>query len=357
MHRRTIALVTTALVALGAPVPLLAQAVTNSPPPVVGAPTVTVQHIKVHAPSLVGNLEGESPDRDVLVMLPPGYSSHPHRRYPVVYALHGYSIGAEQWIHEIHVPQTIENADAKGARDMIIVLPDSKTVYGGSMYSGGQTVGDFETFIYRDLVHYIDGHYRTIPDRLSRGLVGHSMGGYGATRIGMKHADVFGALYIMSPCCLSPRPTDQIDPKALASLEAIKSPADAADLPFLTKAMLATAAAWSPDPKKPPLFLDLPTKDGVIQPDVLARWTANAPLAFVDQYIGNLKQYRAIAIDVGDQDGLRFDAGKLHDILDSYGVANSFEIYPGTHVSNVAFRFQDHVLPFFSDHLQFAASQ
>jgi S-formylglutathione hydrolase FrmB len=179
------------------------------------------------------------------------------------------------------------------------------------------------------------------------------MGGYGASRIGMKHADVFGALYIMSPCCMSPRPADQMDPKALSKLESIKTPADAAGLSFMEKAMLATAAAWSPDPKNPPLYLDLPTRNGVIQPDVLAKWTANAPLAFVDQYIDNLKRYTAIAIDVGDQDGLRFDARKLHDILDSYGVKNSFEVYPGTHVSNVAYRFQDHVLPFFSRNLKF----
>ena len=44
----------------------------------------------------------------------------------MVYALHGYSIGAEQWTHEIHVPQTIEGAIARGAKEMIVVLPDSK---------------------------------------------------------------------------------------------------------------------------------------------------------------------------------------------------------------------------------------
>jgi hypothetical protein len=84
---------------------------------------------------------------------------------------------------------------------------------------------------------------------------------------------------------------------------------------------------------------------------VIAKWAANAPLAFVDQYIGNLRQYRAIAMDVGDQDGLRIDAGKLHDILDSYGIANTFEIYHGTHTSAVADRIQNHVLPFFSKNL------
>ncbi|HKV42014.1 MAG TPA: esterase, partial [Blastocatellia bacterium] len=84
-----------------------------------------------------------------------------------------------------------------------------------------------------------------------------------------------------------------------------------------------------------------------------AKWAANAVLAFVDQYIPNLRRYRAIAIDVGDQDGLRVGAGKLHEILDSYGIANTFEIYHGTHTSAVADRFQNHVLPFFSKNLCF----
>jgi hypothetical protein len=97
-------------------------------------------------------------------------------------------------------------------------------------------------------------------------------------------------------------------------------------------------------------------KDGAAQPEVLAKWAANAPLAFVDQYIGNLRQYRAIAIDVGDQDGLRTDTSKLHDVLDTYRVANTFEIYQGTHTSAVADRFQNYVMPFFSKSLCFQAS-
>ena len=350
---KTMRLAASLLVA-GAATSAFAQATTNTPPAVPGARPVTVQHIRVHAPTIEGSLEGESADRDVLVVLPPSYSTDTKRRYPVIYALHGYSIGAEQWTKEIHVPQTIEGAFAKGAREMIVVFPDSKTIHNGSMYSSSVTTGDFETFISRDLIRYIDAHYRTIPDRLSRGLAGHSMGGYGTARIGMKHSDMFGAIYMMSPCCLSARMAGPVDPQAAAALEAVKSPADSPSLPFFLRAQLATAAAWSPNPKNPPLYLDLPTKGGVSQPDVLARWAANAPLAFVDQYIGNLRQYRAIAIDVGDQDGLKVDAAKLHDVLDRYGIANSFEIYPGTHVSNVAFRVQDFMIPFFSNHLLFS---
>jgi enterochelin esterase-like enzyme len=333
---------------------LLAQVQTEVPPPVAGAKPVTVEHIKVHGTALEGNLEGDAVDRDVFVFLPPSYSKEPSRRYPVVYALHGYSIGAEQWTHEIHVPQTIEGAFAQGAKEMIVVLPDSKTVHNGSMYSSSVTTGDFEQFIARDVVAYIDAHYRTMADRKSRGLAGHSMGGYGATRIGMKHADVFGSLYIMSPCCLSPRPAGPTNPDNGKALEAVKTAEDSAKLPFMLRAQLASAAAWSPDPKNPPFYLDLPVKEGVSQPEVLAKWTANAPLAFIDQYIQKLRQYRAIAIDVGDQDGLRVDTGKLHDVLDKYGIANGFEVYPGTHTSRVADRFQNHVMKFFSQNLCFS---
>jgi enterochelin esterase-like enzyme len=332
-----------------------AQVQTEVPAVVPGAKPVTAEHIKIHGAALEGNLERDAVDRDVIVFLPPSYNKDKHRRYPVVYALHGYSIGAEQWSHEIHVPQTIEGAFAQGAKEMIVVLPDSKTIHNGSMYSSSVTTGDFETFIARDVVTYIDAHYRTIPERTSRGLVGHSMGGYGATRIGMKHADVFGSLYIMSPCCLAPRPAGPPNPEIEKALESVKTPEDSAKLPFFARAQLASAAAWSPDPKNPPLYLDLPVKDGVPQEDILAKWAANAPLDFIDQYIGNLRQYRAIAIDVGDQDGLRADTIKLHEVLDKYSIVHSFEIYHGTHTSAVADRFQNHVLPFFSRNLCFQA--
>ena len=375
--------------------PLAAQVSTQVPAVEPNAKPVTVEHIKIHGASLEGNLEGDAVDRDVIVFLPPSYANSKSRRYPVVYALHGYSIGAEQWTHEIHVPQTIEGAFALGVKEMIVVLPDSKTIHNGSMYSSSVTTGDFEKFIAHDVVSYIDAHYRTIPNRTSRGLVGHSMGGYGASRIGMKHPDVFGSLYIMSPCCMSARmagggrprarpagapgagapgggtagtagtagaasqgpPPEPSGPSALEqAVMAAKTPEDIAKLPAAFQTQLATAAAWSPDPKNPPLYADLPTKDGVPQQDILAKWAANAPLAFVDQYIGNLRQYHGIAIDVGDQDGLRFDAGKLHDILDSYGLANSFEIYHGTHTSAVADRFQNHVMKFFDQNLCFQAN-
>jgi hypothetical protein len=113
---------------------LSVQVQTEVPPPVPGAKPVAVERIEVHGTTLVGNLEGDAVDRDVFVFLSPSYAQEKFRRYPVVYALHGYSIGADQWTHEIHLPETIEGAFALGAKEMIVVLPDSKTLHNGSMY-------------------------------------------------------------------------------------------------------------------------------------------------------------------------------------------------------------------------------
>ena len=181
-------------------------------------PNGSVQRIKVHGKSLEGNLEGDSPDRDITIYLPPGYDANRSQRYPVVYLLHGYLLTDQYWtgtgvsapgvnIPGANVPAAMDNVIARGeAKPMIVVMPNAYSVYAGSMYSSSVTTGDWETYIAEELVAYMDSHYRTIPDRLSRGLAGHSMGGYGTIRIGMKRPDVFSSLYIMSACCLINNP-------------------------------------------------------------------------------------------------------------------------------------------------------
>ena len=225
-----------------------------------------VERIKIHGTALEGNLEGDAVDRDAIVFLPPSYNQNRTRRYPVVYALHGYSIGAEQWTQEIHVPQTIEGAFAKGAREMIVVLPDSKTVHNGSMYSSSVTTGDFENYVARDVVSYIDAHYRTIPKRDEprprRPLHGrlrrhaHRHEARGRVRQPVHHEPVLPvAAWQRRPRRSAATPAND------EALAAVKTAADSAKLPFGLRAQLASAAAWSPNPKNPPLYLDLPIGD------------------------------------------------------------------------------------------------
>ena len=313
----------------------------------------TLDKIKVHGKALEGNLEGDSPDRDVFVYFPASYASSPNRRYPVVYFLHGYGAHAETYWNSLSVASA---ADAAGA-EMILVLPDAYTIYDGSMFSNSPTTGDWETFIANDLVGYIDGHYRTIADRSARGLSGHSMGGYGTVRIGMKRPEAFGALYAMSSCCLlqdaqnllpgQPAAGKQAPPNADAKGKQGKQGGGGA----LAKALQSQAAAWAPNPQNPPLYFDLPTKDGELQPLVAAKWTANSPLLMADQYVPNLKRYRAIAIEVGIRDPFLNLNTQLDQALTRLGVQHKFETYDGDHGSRIKARFSENLLPFFTANL------
>ena len=320
------------------------------------------ERIKVHGKSLEGNLEGDSPDRDVSVYLPPSYATARNRRYPVVYMLHGYTNSDQGWFGpalrgsfeapDSSVPALADKAMTEGGvKEMILVMPNAYTVYQGSMFSNSVTTGDWEGYVTHDLVAYIDSHYRTIAAPASRGLAGHSMGGYGTIRLAMKYPDVFSSIYILSACCL----TANLNPRgpAFAQAEAVKTPADVAKLTRGPVTMLAEAAAWSPDPKNPPFFFDLPVKDGAVQPEVVARWVANAPLAIIDQYVSNLRKLHAIAIDVGDKDGLSKSNKELSGVLTEYGIANMFEIYDGNHTDHIALRVEKDLLPFFSKNLAF----
>jgi S-formylglutathione hydrolase FrmB len=143
---------------------------------------------------------------------------------------------------------------------MIVVMPNAYTRYQGNMYSNSVTTGDWETYVARDLVAWVDSHYRTLATAASRGLAGHSMGGYGTMRIGMKYPEVFSSIYALLPCCMVPNMTAQ--PGRGAAAEAIHSQEEFEKADFGTKAQFASAAAWSPNPKNPPFFFDLATKDG-----------------------------------------------------------------------------------------------
>ena len=105
----------------------------------------------------------------MFVYLPPSYARETLRRYPVVYFLHGYAAKAEAYVRLLGLPQAADSAMAGGIREMIIVLPDAFTVYSGSMYSSSPTTGDWEGYVSRDLVAYIDAHYRTLAASGSRG--------------------------------------------------------------------------------------------------------------------------------------------------------------------------------------------
>lgn len=309
-----------------------------------------VEKVTVHGKSIEGNFEGNTPDRTVFVILPPGYDSAKKRHFPVLYFLHGFTATAEKYMDFVKFDEAMQKA-APG-NQFIVVVPDNFTKQGGSFYASGPTVGNFEGFIARDLVSWVDGHYRTIARRESRGLAGHSMGGYGVWRIGMKYPGVFSSLYAMSACCLSARRATPDDAKfENATLD------QALNADFFGKAYYATAVAFSPDPQKAPFFADFLTQQGKTDPMTEARWAANAPAVFLPQYLPALKSMEAIAMDVGDKDFLLSDNKLMDSQLTRFGIVHSFTLYEGDHVNRIEQRFREFVVPFFAEHLDGQANR
>src|SRR5690606_37730520 len=88
--------------------------------------------------------------------------------------------------------EAVAGAAAQG-NEVILVMPDGHSKLRGGFYSSSPTVGDYESFVAEDLVKWVDANYRTIARPESRGLAGHSMGGYGTARIAMKRPGVFSS--------------------------------------------------------------------------------------------------------------------------------------------------------------------
>jgi S-formylglutathione hydrolase len=313
----------------------------------------SIERIMVHGKHLEGNLIGDSADRYVSIYLPPGYRANTKKHYPVVYFLHGFTDDDAKFYglakHWTNLPPIFDRVFTAGrAKEMIIVTPNAYNKFYGCMYSNSITTGDWEDFVAKDLVAYIDSHYRTIPKVESRGLAGHSMGGYGTMRIGERHPDVFSSIYLLSPASLLAGTTWLSNPAMLPDTNFTYDTFKKAS--FGAKYMYASAAAWSPNPTKPPLYLDMPVGDK--QATVLQKWAANMPLTTLDQYIGNLKQLHAIAFDAGNKDADIAASLKILDAeLNKYKIAHSYEIYDGTHISRIAERIETKVLKFFSDNL------
>ena len=131
--------------------------------------------------------EGMKKNVPVVVITP----DKPAEACPTVYLLHGHGGNAKAWI--TIKPELKEIADREG---MIFVCPDGNN----SWYwdSPVNPAYRYETFVSKELIHYIDTHYPTRADRTGRAITGLSMGGHGAMWLALRHKDMFGAVASMS---------------------------------------------------------------------------------------------------------------------------------------------------------------
>ncbi len=326
--------------------------------------------VKVPAPSLKGNLLGDPAEQSVTVYLPPSYDASPAKRFPTLYLLHGFLGSNKAWTTNAYQGMSLQPfmdgmIKSGKIREMIVVAPNGWNAYRGAFYTNSSVTGNWEDYIFRDLVQNIDANYRTIAKPESRGIAGHSMGGYGAVTLAMKHPDVFSALYALSPCCLGMEGDFTSDNPAwlktirLTSRDQLKSRPESLD-EFFQMAFIAVSASFSPNPDHTPFYVDFPyrEREGRLEKNesVYARWRAKMPLYMIDENKERLLKLRGIFIDYGQKEefsSVRIASQLFSKALAEQNIPHVFEMYEGgDHMNKIRQRLETRVLPFFSEKLE-----
>ena len=320
---------------------------------------------KVHGYSLEDTVTGESPDRSVAVYLPPSYASSPERRYPVLYLLHGIGGTHADWT-QAGSWRSIQDVMDRGIAmdriaEMIVIAPDQRTRGGGSFYVNSSVTGGWEDFTAFDLVDYTDSTYRTLARASSRGIAGHSMGGYGAIRMGMHHPDVFQVVYGMNSALLGFAGDLTEENQGYARAASVRPEDVNPRADFMVASLLCVAQALSPDPDRPPFFAQLPYApvEGRLEPTAAHElWKRAMPLYQVEHHVDALRSLRALRFDSGRYDEYTHippTNRALSERLTELAVPHVFEDYNGDHRDRMwgeEGRLATEVLPFFSRMLE-----
>jgi len=310
---------------------------------------------------LRGNASGDPHVRRVPVYLPPAYDEHPERAFPVVFVLAGFTGRGRALLNDgPWAPGLDERMDmliaGRGAGlacgEVILVLPDCFTRFGGSQYLNSSATGRYEDHIVQELVPHVDRRFRTIPDREHRGITGKSSGGYGTLMLAMRHPDVFGAAASHSGdlefdyCYRGDVPrfcTLVQEAGGLAAwLERFRGKTQKSKDDFVALNILAMAAAYSPNPEAGPLGIDLPCDlaSGAFREDVWRRWLELDPLRLVERHADALRSLKLLYFDCGVRDewNLHLGARLLHRKLESLGIPHRHEEFDDGHM-NVSYRY------------------
>ncbi|HET9369429.1 MAG TPA: alpha/beta fold hydrolase [Vicinamibacterales bacterium] len=309
--------------------------------------------IQVESKALAGNLLKVPTSQRVEVYVPAAAGSSP---LPTLYLLHGIGGTSADWTQQgptvkVVLDRLIEH---KLLPPMLVVMPTAMTPYGGSMYVKSPLSGDWETFLSVEVVSAVEDAFAVVRSAAGRVIAGHSMGGYGAIVLAARHPEVFGAVYAMSPCCLSLEGD-------LSAANEVWSQLTDATLPSLVAqakrgnvypiSMIALAAAFSPNPQRPPLFVDLPftSTNGRISPQepAYSQWTRAMIVGNLPSP-ANLRRLRGIALDYGIRDQfshIRIGTQRLSGELASLEIPHSLDVFDGDHRDRLWSRLENQVLP------------
>ncbi len=301
---------------------------------------------KFESRALKGNLIGDPHVRELAVLLPPSYFRAPKRTFPAVYVLH--ALGKRRNGHLESIPM-FRDAFARMKQgklaECLRVAVDGTTSFGGSYYANSPTIGNFSDYVVREVVAQTEARHRTRPDRRWRAIAGFSMGGHGAIKLAMQYDGVFSRVGSLSGSPMSIRYRKHIYKSALQGHRKPKTLEELVSEITYEKnwslaAAYAKAAAFSPNPKKPPFFLDLPFESsGADEEDpVWQLWWDDDPLSMVARHKKSLRGLDLIYFDHGDNE-TALGTEDFDRELVRYGVSHIHHLFRGDHSDRLPERF------------------
>jgi enterochelin esterase family protein len=269
--------------------------------------------------ALEGNPLGDPHVRDLYVYLPPGYEAG-IERYPSVYCLTGFTGRGKMLLNDhAFTPNLAERMDrliaAGTIKPMIVVMPDCFTYYGGSQYINSTATGNYEDYLTREIVPFVDENFHTVADRGSRAVMGKSSGGYGALIMGLRHADQFGLVCSTAgdayfEVCYPGDFTKAFrlikgDPEGF--MKRFHATEKQGKYDHYALNTIGMSACYSPNGTGYDLPFDMET--GEMRKDVWLRWLEHDPVRLVEKYVENLRSLRLLYIDAGTRDEYSLDIG------------------------------------------------
>jgi S-formylglutathione hydrolase len=317
--------------------------------------------VGIHSPGLENNVFKDAATRNVTVYLPACYEADQEKSYPVLYLLPWENSTHKGWFsicNDKYLQEILDNCILAGKiKPMIVVVPDGSNKMKGSWYSNSLVTGKWEDYIVKDVVEYIDFHFRTIPFAESRGIAGHSMGGYGALKLATKHPDVFSAVYSLNAF---------VDFETFMSdtviwKKSITTAQSSQTFPTgdpLSDKLIAMAAAFAPDKNNEPFYGSLfRSGDGSFNAEAAEKWLDHDPYRMINTYEEHLKKLKGIIIDCSNSDATIFLNSRYHQALKNKNIPADFRYYSGSDEKLLLERARQFMLPMFSEKLMHSLFQ
>lgn len=317
------------------------------------------EHV-IESEALTGNPLGDPHRRPLWVYTPPGYGNDAERRYPTIYLIQGLTGQIDMWrarkAFRRSVPELMDELFAAPDQSpALVVYVDCWTSLGGSQYLDSPATGRYLTYLCDEVIPWVDGRFRTLPDSAHRAIDGKSSGGYGAMVLPMLRPDRFGALAThagdaLFEVCYLPEFGDAV--RALrdrydgsfdqfwTDMRSRPGVIRPGDMELINAWCMA--ACYSADADGT-VRLPFDPQSGRLLPEIWDRWLDHDPVRMVARHAEALRGLKGIWIDAGRQDQWHLDVGAeaYRRELAAIGVDEPtvrFELFEGTH-SDIEYRY------------------